>query len=395
MKRLLAIAFILMLCACAFAEEALPQSIGLASVGNARELGGYKTADGRTVKRGVFLRTAKLSEATEADIRRLREDYRLSVVLDLRTTGEIEAEPDPEIPGVRNLHLGVMDETLVPEKEEGSASGDGEDSEAGDRIDRIVKAIREGVFSDQMYVEFLSAEAGKAAYARMFREIIDLPEGEALLFHCSQGKDRTGCAAMLILSALGVDEETILGDFMLTNTFNAELIDSQRRMLEERGYEGEELEKLMTALDAVNPRYMLTALDWMKENYGSALGYITRELGVSEAEIERLRNKYLEGEAEKAGAASQADAVTPIGYADKLFDDSYVHQIDVQLADADWTGLLGDPISKTKYAADIVIDGEAFRNVTFSTKGFSSLYFVAYGEEESRRYSFKVNPLGL
>ncbi len=391
MKRLFAIAFVLMLCICAFAEEALSQSIGLTSVGNARELGGYQTADGRTVKRGVFLRTAKLSEAAEADIQRLCEDYRMSVVLDLRTTDEIEAEPDPEIPGVRNLHLGVMDETLFEEKGEGSAREDDEDFEASDKIDRIIIAIREGLVTDQMYVEFLSGEAGKAAYAQMFREIIDLPEGEALLFHCSQGKDRTGCAAMLILSALGVDEGTILEDFILTNSFNAELIDSERRMLEERGYEGDELEKLMTAMDAVNPRYMLNALDWMKENYGSALGYITQELGVSEAEIEQLRNKYLEGEIENTDAAWQTDTAVAIGYADKLFDNSYVHRIDVQLADADWTGLLADPISKTKVAADIVIDGEAFSNVTFSTKGFSSLYFVAYGEEESRRYSFKIN----
>ena len=80
-----------------------------------------------------------------------------------------------------------------------------------------------------------------------------------------------------------------------------------------------------------------------------------------------------------------------ITYADKLFDNSYVHQIDVRLADKDWTELLADPVSKTKYTADIVIDGEALSDVTFSTKGFSSLYFVAYGEEESRRYSFKVN----
>lgn len=307
MKRLFAIAFVLMLCICAFAEEALSQSIGLTSVGNARELGGYQTADGRTVKWGVFLRTAKLSEAAEADIQRLCEDYRMSVVLDLRTTDEIEAEPDPEIPGVRNLHLGVMDETLFEEKGEGSAREDDEDFEASDKIDRIIIAIREGLVTDQMYVEFLSGEAGKAAYAQMFREIIDLPEGEALLFHCSQGKDRTGCAAMLILSALGVDEGTILEDFILTNSFNAELIDSERRMLEERGYEGDELEKLMTAMDAVNPRYMLNALDWMKENYGSALGYITQELGVSEAEIEQLRNKYLEGEIENTDAAWQTD----------------------------------------------------------------------------------------
>ena len=80
-----------------------------------------------------------------------------------------------------------------------------------------------------------------------------------------------------------------------------------------------------------------------------------------------------------------------IAYVDKLFDNSYVHRIDVRLADRDWEDLLADPISKTKYAADVVIDGEALSNVAFSTKGFSSLYFVAYGEEESCRYSFKVN----
>ncbi len=82
---------------------------------------------------------------------------------------------------------------------------------------------------------------------------------------------------------------------------------------------------------------------------------------------------------------------TTIDYTDKLFDNGYVHRIDVRLADGDWAGLLADPISKTKYASDIVIDGEAIGNAAFSTKGFSSLYFVAYGEEESCRYSFKIN----
>ena len=77
--------------------------------------------------------------------------------------------------------------------------------------------------------------------------------------------------------------------------------------------------------------------------------------------------------------------------ANKLFDMSCVHRIDIRLADEDWKGLLADPCAKTKYAADIVIDDEAYSNVAFSVKGFSSLYFVAYGEEESRRYSFKVN----
>ena len=94
-------------------------------------------------------------------------------------------------------------------------------------------------------------------------------------------------------------------------------------------------------------------------------------------------------------AGSAESAVNPDGaenaYADRLFDNSYVHQIDIRLAEEDWTDLLAEPISKTKYTAEIVIDGETFSNTAFSTKGFSSLFFVVYGEEESRRYSFKVN----
>lgn len=89
-------------------------------------------------------------------------------------------------------------------------------------------------------------------------------------------------------------------------------------------------------------------------------------------------------------AAIHSDGASVV-YAEKLFDNSYIHKIEVRLPDDDWAGLLADPISKTKVATDVVIDGEVFSNVTFSTKGFSSLYFVAYGEEESQRYSFKVN----
>ena len=92
----------------------------------------------------------------------------------------------------------------------------------------------------------------------------------------------------------------------------------------------------------------------------------------------------------RAESATHAGGMTA-AYADKLFDNRTVHQIDIQLAETDWAGLLADPISKTKYAADIVIDGETISNVSFSAKGFSSLYFVAYGKQESRRYSFKVN----
>ena len=279
------------------------QNIGLEGVGNARELGGYQSEDGRTVKRGVFLRTAALGGATEADIQRLGEVYQLATVIDLRMTSEIEAAPDPEIEGVKNIHLGIIDEEALEEKRQSLSPEDLEGLDLTNTLDRLKMASKLGIVGDQMYVNFLSGDAGKAGYKQLFQELLELPEGGAVLFHCTQGKDRTGCAAMLILSALGVDEETILADFTLTNIYNEALIGSERQMLSAQGVEGEEQETYLRLMDEVDAQYMINALDWMKDSYGSVLGYISDELGIEEAQLETLRDRHLEGGIENENAA--------------------------------------------------------------------------------------------
>ena len=162
------------------------------------------------------------------------------------------------------------------------------------KVDMLRLAIKYGTFSDQMYVEFLSSDKGKAGYRQLFEELLALPDGQAVLFHCSEGKDRTGCAAMLILYALGVDEETIMEDFLLTNVYNAALIEEDRRLLEAEGISGEEMETYLPMMDQVNPAFMAAAIALMTESCGSPLNYITQELGVTEDEIAALRDKYLE-----------------------------------------------------------------------------------------------------
>ena len=76
-------------------------------------------------------------------------------------------------------------------------------------------------------------------------------------------------------------------------------------------------------------------------------------------------------------------------YADSLFDTSYVHEINVEIAEDDWKDLLSNPLEKTKYKADVTIDGEKVENVSFATKGNTSLSQVA--SSDSDRYSFKIN----
>ena len=295
MKRTIAITLLVtmsvffILGACA-QDEDLDRSIALTGVGNARELGGYYTEDGKMVKHGVFLRTAALSNATEEDIARLQEVYHLAVVIDLRLTSEVESAPDPVIEGAENLHLGIIDETIMKNISEEDMEG----LDLTNTLDRLKLAERLGFVGERMYIDFLSGEPGKEGYARMFRELLELPEDQALLFHCTQGKDRTGCAAMLILSALGVDEETIMYDYELTNTYNASLIENEKQMLAGMGIEGEDLAFYITLMDQVNPQYMTNCLGWIKDNYGSVLGYIRDALGITDAQIKQLRDMYLE-----------------------------------------------------------------------------------------------------
>ena len=277
------------------ANAPLSGSLSLAGVGNARELGGYTTEDGRVVKHGVLLRTAKLTGATEEDVERLLSVYHLATDVDFRGDGEVEKAPDPEMEGVEYLNIHILDESAGPSEEMKAEIAALE--EQGVEIDKItqLRLFRKyGGFSDQMYVDFLSSDVGKDGYARFFQALLALPENRALLFHCSQGKDRTGCGAMLILFALGVDEETVMADFLLTNEYNADLIAEERAYLTENGIGEDELDEYMKSMDQVYPKFMQNAIQWMTETCGSPLGYITRELGVTEADIQALRDKFLE-----------------------------------------------------------------------------------------------------
>ena len=92
---------------------------------------------------------------------------------------------------------------------------------------------------------------------------------------------------------------------------------------------------------------------------------------------------------EKSTEEPAAEALAE-GYETTLFDTSFVHRIDVEIAEEDWNDLLANAIIKTKYKANVIIDGERVDEVSFSTKGNSSLYFVAY-EPDARRFSFKIN----
>ena len=266
------------------------QTLSMETLGNARELGGYRNLYGRKIKRGLLFRSAKPAAASKNDLNRLKNEYQLATIVDFRMSHEREAEPNPKIEGVNDFWCPIIDEDLIS----ANVNMPLDSAKSMSTFDRLKIAIERGIITDKMYVGFLSMEQGKKGYKEFFRQLLALPEGKSLLFHCTQGKDRTGLASMLILSALDVDEETIMQDYMLTNIFNENLINKEKQMLAQYNLSDYEMKKYLSVMDQVDELYMQNALDYLKENYGSVKGYIAKELGLTEADFTSLKNKFME-----------------------------------------------------------------------------------------------------
>lgn len=262
------------------------KSIGLTGVENARQLGGYVGADGRKIKENVLLRTGKLAKATDADIERLDREYHLTEVVDFRTAFERNAEPDPELSGVRNHHIGILDE-------EGAQTAGMAAAATGSGIDmkQAMEYIKSGTMAD-MYVDIATNPVSMKGYARFFEILSDHGEG-AILWHCSAGKDRAGFASVLILAALGVDRGTILDDYVLTNQYYQKMIDGIEKHVRKLGFTDEEI-RSAKAIAGAEPQYLERAFDAVDRRYGSMDAYLENGLGLSVENRQKLQEIYLE-----------------------------------------------------------------------------------------------------
>ena len=276
----------------------MKQSIGMNGIGNARELGGYISKDGRRVKHGVLLRTAGIGHATESDLRLLSDKYHVETVVDLRMDDEVMSSPDPEVHGAENVHISIMDkkemESEIKKKNPELYEKFLKMQQELDLVPFLISSVDMGIVSDRLYIDFVTSKSGRNGYRKFFECIESVSPDRAFLFHCTQGKDRTGVAAMLILSALEISEETILKDYMLTNKYNEALIRKEREMLRERLGKEADTDKYLSAMDQVDSRYMENVLLYLKKTYGSVRNYITEELGQTEKSLEQLKEKFLE-----------------------------------------------------------------------------------------------------
>ncbi len=233
------------------------RELSVAGAYNIRDLGGYAGAGGKTVKWRTVMRSGDLNKLTDADLEYLASIPVVSYV-DFRDSNEIKTAPDRRPATLKNDFAIPVEAGSVIELK---------DVRSGDRGDLLV-------WGNRMFVRDFQPEFTK------FFSILSDPSNAPLLFHCSAGKDRTGYAAAMFLSALGVDRETVIEDYMLS----AELL-RDKYAADVKRYP--ELGPLMT----VQRRYIEGAFEVIDSEYGGVENYLTQYLDV---DLALMRSLYLE-----------------------------------------------------------------------------------------------------
>ena len=261
------------------------QQIGIISAHNARQLGGYVIGNKR-VKQDLLLRSARLSGLSAEDSALLADKYKVQRIYDFRSEKEILAAPDV-IPGDAS-HRSL---SLAFSKEEKAGSFDvktGDEREIVKMLLMYAEHPAVQAMCTNMYDVILLEEASQEVYRQFFADLVTLdPAQGAVLWHCTQGKDRAGCASALLLAALGAERDLIVADFTLSKHY----YDPHIAQIEATT----EAQKMaLTTLISANPTIFEATLDKVEARYGSLRGYLTECLGVTPEMMETLREKYLE-----------------------------------------------------------------------------------------------------
>ncbi len=179
------------------------RDLGLAGLPNARDLGGYPTLTGERVRAGVLFRSDAPVTATDDDLAVLGA-LGIRRVIDLRGDAEIERFGLSRWTAPRvHLPIGDVSGTIIA----AVLMSDGDEPVTAETSERMMT---------DMYRSFVADDASRAQFAEALR-LIAGPDDVPLFFHCAAGKDRTGWLSAIVLTALGVDEDTVFADYLLTN----------------------------------------------------------------------------------------------------------------------------------------------------------------------------------
>mgnify|MGYP003547681486 FL=1 len=251
--------------------------IPLQGVLNFRDMGGYTTQRGKSVKRNLFFRSANLAKMTQEDKQKFNK-LGIKTIFDYRDDHEAENQPTPQMEGVQNIR--------VPAR--------------GAAAFKMPGATKSEKVNFDFYKQ-LDTEMFAQFYAQMpfnnpsFQQLMKLVKDErnlGLLHHCAVGKDRTGVGGALILLTLDVPRETIMQDYLLTNSLLTPMVTQMEQKLKV-AYPDADLTMFYEIMSA-NEKFLNAVFNEIDTRYESDADFLQDQFGISKQIRAELQAKYLE-----------------------------------------------------------------------------------------------------
>lgn len=254
--------------------------IPLTNLPNTRGLGGMETENG-IIARCRLIRSGNLHGASTDDIHYLTHVMGLKTIIDLRTEMERVLKPDPVIEGVVNEHVPLLN-TIEYEQ-----TGLRTMTESG-----ITEMMKKGpAMMEIMYRKMVVEPEGVKGLRRFFEILLESKDG-CVLWHCTQGKDRTGICAALLEEILGCDRDTIMADYLFTNACLKEEEDETEARMRALLHLSSDAAAEMNFLFEADPRYLQAAWQAIDEKYGSMDAFLEQELGLNAQKQAELREMF-------------------------------------------------------------------------------------------------------
>lgn len=245
-------------------SELSKRHIPLTGATNFRDLGGYMGHEGRPVQWRKIFRSDHLASLDENDLRQIK-NLKIGRTFDFR--GVVESQSQSyQWPGIQRHSLSI-EPTVVQRLQAQHLSG--KPLSAADALDAMQTTYRDFVKSDSH------------RFAELFDHMLTKPD--PLLFHCTAGKDRTGLAAALVLSALGVSEKDIWQDYLLTNQLYKRNSTGASNLSPD----------VLKIVWEVQASFLQSSLDVIQQDHGGMHNYLSQQLKLSPAALDKLRATYL------------------------------------------------------------------------------------------------------
>ncbi len=272
------------------------RTISLEGTLNTRDLGGLKTKDGRRIRKNLLIRTDCLYRLTKKDVETLSRKYHALYDIDFRNDRERKDRPEVPIPHCTIINLSITNDHnmgITPPPHETYGITKTRMLTLFDFIYCLSKDanIKKGM--EKSYRNYVSSPLGQEGYSRFLHLVLEANGKGAVLFHCADGKDRAGIATYLLLKTLGVEDKTILEDYLLTNESVKEKKEKRYKALSLYGVK-EPLLSSAVMLAGVEENWLQAAMDCIEKDFGSFDNYRRERLHFSDEEQKRLRDIYLE-----------------------------------------------------------------------------------------------------